>query len=149
MHVAGSFARKREFFLSNESNVSAKWKLFHVAVDKKHAAANAGRRSPQELDEANALDDPQAFQFDICEGEQVGPSIARILPLCPAPLMLPHEDEYRYHPTRVTVTFAPRKNEVYKCRFRLQVENGKAVDFVCRGTGSYDEEDDIMEMVEA
>ena len=32
---------------------------------------------------------------------------------------------------------------------RLQVEGGESVDFLCRGCGSYDEEDDVVEVEEA
>jgi hypothetical protein len=65
------------------------------------------------------------------------------------PHALPHRDEEKYMPARVNITFQPKKNELYKCRFRLQIDGGKDVDFVCRGCGSYDEEDDVMELYES
>jgi hypothetical protein len=65
------------------------------------------------------------------------------------PHSLPHRDEEKYMPARVNITFQPKKNELYKCRFRLQVDGGRNVDFICRGCGSYDEEDDVMELYES
>ena len=50
---------------------------------------------------------------------------------------------------QVKISFRPKKNELYKCRFRVQVESGLSVDFICRGCGSYDEEDDSLDFHEA
>lgn len=65
------------------------------------------------------------------------------------PHALPHRDEEKYMPARVTITFQPKKNELYKCRFRLKIENGRDLDFICRGCGSYDEDDDVLELYES
>lgn len=51
--------------------------------------------------------------------------------------------------SQVKISFRPKRNELYKCRFRVQVENGLSVDFICRGCGSYDEEDDSLDFHEA
>lgn len=42
-----------------------------------------------------------------------------------------------------------RGPRLYKCRFRVQVESGLTTDFICRGCGSYDEEDDHLDFHEA
>jgi len=74
----------------------------------------------------------------------------RVMPLSRTlPSAWPHDDENRYLPTKVQITFAPERDLLYKSRFRIQVEGGEQLDFVCRGCGSYDEDDDIVEVEEA
>jgi len=169
VHVEAVIARKRAILLSNQSNVVARWRIFHVGRK---------RRPPLEIgvtvredEDFRALDDREAFEFDVSEGELHGPSKDGAMPIysedgklvrggevrmpnwCPTtpalPKRLPHDDEGRFDPRKLLITFKPTKNEVYKCRFRVQVEEGRTVDFICRGTGSYDEEDDAMDYQEA
>lgn len=159
VHIESSIARIRAMLLSAETNVVARWRIMHVGRK---------RRPPLEIgvtvredEDFRALDDKDAFSFDISEGEMHGPSKDGLVPgsevrmpkWCPVTPALPkrigHGDEHKFEPRKVTVTFKPKKNEVYKCRFRIQVDEGRSIDFICRGCGSYDEEDDAMEYQEA
>lgn len=112
-------------------------------------------------DDDDTMDDMEAFAFDFSEGELHGPSKDGLMPdggprmpkWCPTtpalPKRLPHVDDWKFEPKKVVITFKPKKNEVYRCRFRVQVEEGRSIDFICRGRGSYSEEDDAMEYQEA
>ncbi|CAD7925139.1 unnamed protein product [Amoebophrya sp. A120] len=146
LHVEANMPRKRQLILSNRSNVVAKWKLFHV----KAPARSKEQYTVREREE-QSLDDPTAFKFDIVEGTVCGPSQrSRLLPVGPAlPVAWGHDDAELYEPQELLITFAPKLNRLYKCEFRLQVDNGNPVNFICTGTGSYDEEDDTMELIES
>merc|ERR1711924_345724 len=126
----------------------------------------------REDEDHRALDVKEAFEFDVSEGEIMGPSKERttvvtrdldpdlrrymnaqdrntvIFPKVKSKAPT-HHDAERFEPTKVKITFKPERNELYKCRFRIQIDGGKAMDFICRGCGSYDESDDIMELREA
>jgi len=159
VHIESSIQRVRAVLLSAETNVVSKWRILHVGRK---------RRPPLEIgvtvredEDFRALDDKEAFSFDISEGELHGPSRDGLVPgssvrmpkWCPVtpalPKRLEHKDQDRFEPRKVVITFKPKKNEVYKCKFRVQVDEGRSIDFICRGCGSYDEEDDAMEYQEA
>jgi hypothetical protein len=159
VHVESSITRRRVVILSNETNVLARWRILHVGRK---------RRPPHEIgvtvhedEDFRALDDKDVFEFETSEGDLWGPSkdglmpdsqerMPRWCPVTPAlPSAVPHSDEHRYEPKKVSISFKPKKNELYKCRFRIQVKNGLSCDFICRGCGSYDEEDDALDYEEA
>lgn len=129
---------------------TAKWKLFHVAANITREFSSIVGPTIRDRED-QTLDDPTAFKFDIVEGTIAGPSQKRReLPLGPAlPKAWEHSDDELYQPQYVEVTFKPTLNRYYKCHFRLQVDGGEPVDFLCIGCGSYDEEDDVMELIEA
>jgi len=159
VHVDSSITRRRVILLTNETNVLAKWRVLHVGRK---------RRPPREIgvtvhedEDFRALDDKDVFEFETSEGDLWGPSKDGLMPgsqermprWCPVTPALPaaqsHPDEVRYEPKKVSISFKPQKNELYKCRFRIQVKAGLSVDFICRGCGSYDEEDDAMDYEES
>jgi len=156
VHVESAIARCRSILLSSETNILAKWRIFHVG-HKRRGSAGPGTKDGEEF----ALDDREAFSFDVSDGELQGPSKDGLVPgsdvrmpsWCPMtpalPKRLAHVDAWQFDPKKVVITFKPKKNEVYKCRFRMQVDEGRSVDFICRGNGSYNEEDDSMEFQEA
>lgn len=158
-HIDSSIVRTREVLLSNQSNVPAKWSLLHVGR-KRRAPHDIGITLKEE-EEFRGLDDKDAFEFDVSAGELLGPSKDGLMPgsadraphwcaRTPAlPKALPYPDEHLYEPMRIKISFKPKKNELYRCRFRIKVENGINIDFLCRGCGSYDEEDDAMDFYEA
>jgi len=135
------------------------WKLLHVGRKRRspHDIGNALR----EEEDFRALDDKDAFEFDVSSGSLKGPTKDglvygtndRQVHWCALPVAQPrapkHFDDHHYEPQRISVVFKPKKNEMYKCRFRIQVEAGLSIDFICRGCGSYDEEDDVMDFREA
>jgi len=158
-HIEGVIARTRVILLLNETNVISRWRVFHVG--RKRRPPHEMGVTAREDEDFRALDDREAFSFDVSEGELHGPSKdglvsgsdVRMPKWCPTTPALParhqHGDEWRFEPRKVIITFKPKRNEVYKCKFRVQVEEGKNIDFICRGCGSYDEEDDAMDYQEA
>jgi hypothetical protein len=157
LHVDSSVRRERCILLSNVTNVIARWRLLHVGR-KRRPPHDIGVTCGEQED-FRALDDRDAFEFDVSEGQLMGPSkdlkvhgenrrMPIHFPKMPS-MRAAHHDDGNHEPTKVTITFKPQRNELYKCRFRIQVEAGQSVDFVCRGCGSYDEDDDIMELQEA
>jgi len=158
VHVEGGVVAKRRLLISSESGVIARWHLVHVGR-KRRGIADIGHTTREE-EEHRAHDDKDVFEFDVCEGELHGPSrggrdleTGKFVPhYCPRgkEMQRPRPKEDRAHePQEVIVSFKPSKNELYKCRFRIQVEAGPAVDFVCRGCGSFDEEDDVIDFKES
>lgn len=127
---------------------------------KRRPAHVIGCTLPEEED-FRALDDKDVFEFDISAGDLPGPSKDGLVPdseerlphwcakSSALPRALPFGDERRFEPQQVKISFRPKKNELYKCKFRIQVENGLTMDFICRGIGSYDEEDDNHDFHEA
>jgi len=161
-HVQTTTVATREILLYNSSYVPGKWKLFHVEPHKKKPPELG--LTLAEVEEHGAEDKPTVFAFDVVEGVLAGPTKdsaypypdqaprpeLRVMPLSRTlPSAWPHDDENRYLPTKVQITFSPERDLLYKSRFRIQVEGGEQLDFVCRGCGSYDEDDDIVEVEEA
>eukprot|EP00440_Ansanella_granifera_P030441 gb/GFBE01033071.1/.p1 GENE.gb/GFBE01033071.1/~~gb/GFBE01033071.1/.p1 ORF type:complete len:2256 (+),score=522.78 gb/GFBE01033071.1/:1-6768(+) len=158
-HVSSSVTRSRVILLANVSNILARWSLMHVG--RKRRPPHIIGSTLQEEEDFRALDDKDAFEFDISAGDLPGPSKDGLMPgseerlphwcakSAAVPHGLPFADEHRYEPQKIKISFKPKKNELYKCRFRVQVENGLSIDFVCRGCGSYDEEDDNVDFHEA
>jgi hypothetical protein len=161
VHVETTIARTRAILLSSENNVIARWSFVHVGRKHKKVDATMAKGEQKDDEDFNALDDMEAFAFDVSDGVLLGPSKDGLVPgsdvrmpsWCPTTPALPkrlgHADADQFEPKKVIITFKPKKNEVYKCRFRVQVEDGHSVDFICRGRGSYNEEDDAMEYQEA
>jgi len=151
VHVQSSIAAKRSFWFTNHSRCPANWKIFHVAANKPNINQKSVGLTLAEIEDAGACDDPTAFQFNDVEGVLAGPcNPIRLAPLGPAlPHLIGHEDEKDFQPVKIDVAFKPRKNILYKCRFRITCEGGTPLDFILRGVGSYDETDDILDIQEA
>lgn len=49
------------------------------------------------------------------------------------------DKEKLYLPQVVHVNFRPKKNVLYKSKFRFTVENGVSCDVILKGKGSYEE----------
>lgn len=148
VHVESSITRKRTVLLLNDTNVVAKWRLLHVGQKRVGSAAEGS--TEQEVD------DKDTFSFDVCDGELDGPSKDCVAPNTAvrtpwwypapgAPRSAEHHDEKKYEPVKICITFKPKKNQVYRSRFRIEVEGGNGVDFTCCGRGSYEEEHDMIE----
>lgn len=166
VHVESSISRTRTIFITNETNVVAYWRIMHVGRKRR---GPHDTNVPPDDEEFRALDDKDCFHFDVNQGTLLGPSKGAI-PIDPKgeryrprgtperiPYLMPEmgplhtkyqpkTEEHRYEPQRIRIDFKPVKNELYKSRFRVQVEKGLSVDFICRGCGSYDEEDDAIDM---
>jgi hypothetical protein len=158
-HIEAAMKRVRVVLVTNETPITARWRLLHVGRKRRpaHDIGNALR----EEEDFRALDCKDVFEFDVSEGVLQGPSKDGLIEgthdrqphWCPVPKAqkrgIVHEDNHMYEPQRIEIVFRPTKNELYKSHFRLQVEGGPSTDFICRGCGSYDEEDDNMDFQEA
>merc|ERR1719174_510342 len=135
VHVETSIARTRAILLSSENNVIARWSFVHVGRKHKKVDATMAKGDQKDDEDFNALDDMEAFAFDVSDGVLLGPSKdglvlgsdVRMPSWCPTTPALPkrlgHADADQFEPKKVIITFKPKKNEVYKCRFRVQVED--------------------------
>ena len=85
--------RTFRFFLSNITEVTAKWTLNYVALQKRSTLGYA-TKTQWEIENMEKLDDPDVFEFSVTEGRLKG----RSLPLrkIPEGLMAPPlaKDEY-------------------------------------------------------
>jgi hypothetical protein len=152
-------------YVSNPTEVSAKWRIRHVPMIPPKISIIA-----QELEEVPKLplDEPDMFSFDQYEGVQHGPS----LPLSDAASVLPldlnrsraavfkqtvttvqwnedttlnanlkrRNDDNPKAPRPVKVTFRPGRNRSYQSRFRFEVAQGEGFDLLVSGRGTYEED---------
>jgi len=90
------------------------------------------------------VDDPDVFEFSIAQGSLKGKS--EPLRKVPEGLIVPpvakDEFEKQYLPCSIQVNFRPKKNVLYKSKFRFTTENGLPCDVILKGKGSYEEEHD-------
>ena len=56
------------------------------------------------------------------------------------PVHDPEEEEYQ--PAKIFIKFKPKKNVLYKSKFRFLCETGIPCDVILKGRGSYEEEYD-------
>jgi len=98
--------RTFRFFLSNITEVTAKWTLNYVALQKRSTLGYA-TKTQWEIENMEKLDDPDVFEFSVTEGRLKG----RSLPLrkIPEGLMAPPlpKDEYekQFLPQTILVNF--------------------------------------------
>ncbi|CEM37616.1 unnamed protein product [Vitrella brassicaformis CCMP3155] len=150
VHVGGKVEKRRWVELYNANSVPAAWRLFHVARQHKQIISEVTKTLKEREDEGSQ-DDPSVFVFSLTEGVVIGPTKPHWpLPLGPAlPKAQPHPSDSLLLPAHINITFKPVRNVLYKCRYRVFVHGGVSVDFVCRGCGSYDEEDDAYDADDA
>lgn len=130
-------------YLSNLTEVNAKWSLNYVKFPKK---INISKYTTTQWEEENnkKIDDPDVFEFSVSTGNLKGKSMPlRLVPegLCVPPVPK-DEDERAYLPQLLLVNFRPKQNVLYKSKFRFVVENGIACDVILKGKGSYEENHD-------
>jgi hypothetical protein len=53
-----------------------------------------------------------------------------------------NDKQKQYLPQTIQVNFRPKKNCLYKSKFRFTVENGISCDVILKGKGSYEENHD-------
>lgn len=97
-----------------------------------------------EQENLEKMDDPDVFEFSIASGALKGKS--EPLRKVPEGLVVPpvpkDEFEKQYLPCSIQVNFKPKKNVLYKSKFRFIVENGLPCDVILKGKGSYEEDHD-------
>lgn len=101
--------RTIKVFLSNITDVTAKWKLNYVAFPKKMTVGYS-TMTPWENENLQKCDDPEVFEFSFTEGSLRG----KTLPLRKMPeglnaLPIPKDDEERkYLPQTILINFRVR-----------------------------------------
>lgn len=154
VHVEG-YARAT-MHVANPTPVDAEWRLGHLPVpppkprvqidatalglasgDGSFSLAALGLTPPPESPKETPVDDPSVFEFNVRDGVLPGPT---------PPLDVAKAQELRVSipggrgkllPIRVV--FRPKKNALYRSRFRLYVRKGEGFDVVLTGHGSYEE----------
>lgn len=139
VHISRS--RQIRLYLSNPTQVDAEWKIQHRPVPIPHTRA---QKAAAEL-ALKAKDEPQVFEISISNGKLNGPT----LPLGSAGYQLPLDGNRtaeavfsttgRADPFEIVVTFHPREEIRYKCRFHVDVRQGSGFDFVLEGCGTLEE----------
>lgn len=91
--------RTIHLYLSNETDVTAKWSLNYVKFPKKSTIGH-NTTSPWELENMEKTDDPEVFEFNITSGILKGKSLP--LRKVPEGLLVPpvpkDEEEKKYLP---------------------------------------------------
>lgn len=135
--------RRIKIFLSNITEVSANWSLGYVKFPKKQTISKYTTTQWEE-ENLEKVDDPDVFEFQLTQGSLKGKSLP--LRKMPEGLFTPpvpmDEYEKQYMPQTILVDFKPKKNVLYKSKFRFMVENGLACDVILKGKGSYEENHD-------
>lgn len=155
-------ARTIHVYLSNVTDVTAKWQLNYVKFPKKRTIGH-NTTTAWEKENIEKTDDPEVFEFSETQGELKGRSfILRKVPeggntyrvdnpsynpddpdnLNKTMIMKPEpkdEEEQKYVPSKIFIKFKPKANVLYKSKFRFICENGISCDVILKGHGSYEE----------
>jgi len=154
---------QKTIFLANVSKVPGKWKINYVKYPSKKVLGLA-TVTKMDLEDVKKTDDPEVFEFSITEGVIGGKTVAvnkvpegrafegymtRTFNGIPPPTQFgtsminqgtstsyPNHSEF---PAKIMINFKPKKNILYKSKFRITVDEGPSIDIILRGTGSYEE----------
>ena len=127
-------------YLSNQTDVTARWQLNYVKFPKKGTIGH-NTTTKWEKENLEKEDDPEVFEFSETGGELKGSSLKlRKVPEGGIVPPVPKDEEERmYLPLKVFVKFKPKSNTLYKSKFRFTSENGLSCDVILKGRGSYEE----------
>lgn len=132
--------KKLTLYLSNVSPIDARWELKYLKFPKK-AASKLKTMTRKELEDSEITDDQGVFIFSVCEGNIPGPTLPlKMTPTGPAP-PLPNSAEDKL-PIAIQIMFRPKVAVLYKSLYRILVKSGPDIDFVLKGTGSFEEHHD-------
>ena len=96
--------RVTHIYLSNETEVTAKWMLNYVKFPKKSTIGH-NTTTPWELENMEKTDDAEVFEFNVTEGLLKGKSLP--LRKVPEGLLVPpvpkDEDEMKYLPQKISL----------------------------------------------
>lgn len=133
-------SRTIHVYLSNETDVTARWQLNYVKFPKKQTIGH-NTTTPWEVENMEKTDDPEVFEFSVTGGTLKGKSLP--LRKVPEGLLVPpvpkDEEEQKYLPQKIFVKFKPKNNVLYKSKFRFICETGIPCDIILKGWGSYEE----------
>ena len=103
--------RTIKVFLSNITDVTAKWRLNYVSFPKKNTVGYS-TMTPWEQENLQKCDDPDVFEFSVTEGSLKGKTLPlRKLPEGLNAVPVPKDDEERkYLPQTILINFKVRIN---------------------------------------
>ncbi|KRX10489.1 hypothetical protein PPERSA_08791 [Pseudocohnilembus persalinus] len=129
-------------YLSNNSKVPANWKLNNVKIKSIKNISDLTQTLKEKENHAKT-DEADVFEFSIASGVLYGPSVpVRSLPDTSAlPNIKTNKDISRDNlfPQQILINFRPKKNILYKSKFRITVEEGPYVELIVKGRGTYEE----------
>lgn len=130
-------------YLSNVTEVTARWQLHYVKFPKKSTFGH-NTTTPWEVENQEKTDDPEVFEFSSTTGTLKGPSLP--LRKVPEGLLVPpvpkDEEERKFLPQTIHIKFKPKANVLYKSKFRFTTDTGIPCDVILKGRGSYEEDHD-------
>ena len=129
-----------KMYLLDDTEVDTNWKINYVKFIPKKLFGY-GTITKEEKEDIEMSDDESVFTFDIADGIIYGPSEMLInLPIGPVLPKVETTESKKYKPLIIHVTFSPKKNVLYKCRYKITTSTGNTIDFLLKGYGSYLEE---------
>mmetsp|Transcript_14361 Transcript_14361/g.24450 ORF Transcript_14361/g.24450 Transcript_14361/m.24450 type:complete len:168 (-) Transcript_14361:33-536(-) len=136
-------SRTIHIYLSNQTEVTAKWSLNYIKFPKKSTIGH-NTTTPWEIENMEKTDDAEVFEFNIANGLLKGKSLP--LRKVPEGLIVPpvpkDEEEKKFLPQKILIKFKPKKNVLYKSKFRFTADTGIHCDVILKGRGSYEENHD-------
>ena len=139
-HVNCSSMKIEPIYLMNDTTVDTNWTINYIKFIPRKTYG-AGTVTIEEKEDMDMCDDSSVFDFDITSGVIYGPTeVLFDLPVGP---LLPRVETIKskkYKPLMIKVSFHPKKNIFYKCRYKITTSTGNSIDFILKGYGSYLEE---------
>ena len=142
-HVNCASMKIEPIYLMNDTQVDTNWVINYVKFIPKKTYG-VGTITIEEKEDMDMCDDPSVFNFDVSNGVIYGPTeVLFDLPVGPALPRVETIKSQKYKPLLIKVSFCPKKNIFYKCRYKITTSTGNSIDFILKGFGSYLEEDII------
>ena len=127
-------------FLMNDTQVDTNWAINYVKFIPRKTYGY-GTVTIEEQEDMDMCDDSSVFDFEITNGVIYGPTeVLFDLPVGPALPRVETIKSQKYKPLLIKVSFHPKKNIFYKCRYKITTSTGNCIDFILKGHGSYLEE---------
>ena len=127
-------------YLMNDTQVDTNWVINYVKFIPRKTYG-VGTITIEEKEDMDMCDDPSVFNFDVSSGVIYGPTeVLFDLPVGPALPRVETIKSQKYKPLLIKVSFCPKKNIFYKCRYKITTSTGNSIDFILKGYGSYLEE---------
>jgi len=127
-------------FLMNDTQVDTNWAINYVKFIPRKTYGY-GTVTIEEKEDMDMCDDSSVFDFEITNGVIYGPTeVLFDLPVGPALPRVETIKSEKYKPLLIKVSFHPKKNIFYKCRYKIITSTGNSIDFILKGHGSYLEE---------
>ena len=127
-------------FLMNDTQVDTNWAINYVKFIHRKTYGY-GTVTIEEQEDMDMCDDSSVFDFEITNGVIYGPTeVLFDLPVGPALPRVETIKSQKYKPLLIKVSFHPKKNIFYKCRYKITTSTGNSIDFILKGHGSYLEE---------